>query len=309
MADRDRLQVFDASATPPALICFPGDELMSDLPTPLVSIDWLSAHLGQPRLVLLDASMKPIGAASATSPTSPLVGLPGAQVFDFDTRLCDHSTGLPHMMPPREVFEREVRALGVNRSSQIVVYDGQGIFSSPRAWWMFKAMGHDDVAVLDGGLPAWLEAGLPTESTPRAAPPAGDFVARPRPQLFVDAGHVASALDDRRAAVLDARSEDRFQGREPEPRAGLRSGHMPNAINLPFSAVQARGRMLSPDELSRSFVAKVGDRQRLVFSCGSGVTACTLALAAELAGYSDTAVYDGSWSEWGQPSARPVVSE
>jgi len=279
------------------------------LPTPLVTPSWLSSHLGAPDLVILDASMKPVGSVGASPAASAEIWLPGAQIFDFDTRICDRSTSLPHMMPSPEVFETEVRALGVNQQSQVVVYDKIGIFSSPRAWWMFKAMGHDGVAVLDGGLPAWIAAGLPTESSPRVAAPTGNFVARPRPSLFVDADHVATALINPAVAVLDARSEGRFQGRDPEPRQGLRGGHMPNAINVPFGAVQAQGHMKSAEEISALLAAKVGARERLVFSCGSGVTACTLALAAELAGYSNKAVYDGSWSEWGLPSARPVVTE
>ena len=279
------------------------------LPTPLVSIRWLSEHLGEPGLVVLDASMKPIGAAASTAPASTEAFLPSAQVFDFDTRICDHATSLPHMMPSPESFAREVRALGVSASSNVVVYDRVGVFSSPRAWWMFLAMGHDNVSVLDGGLPGWRAAGLPVESGPRPAITPGDFVARPRPELFVDAEHVAAALGDARAVVLDARSEARFLGREAEPRPGLRSGHMPNAVSLPFSAVQSEGRMRSPDELASILASRARGRERLVFSCGSGVTACTLALAAELAGYRDKAVYDGSWSEWGLPSSRPVVSE
>lgn len=282
---------------------------MPSLPTPLVSVSWLSSHLSDPLLVILDASMKPIGAAASAPSPAPAVYLPKAQVFDFDTRICDRDSPLPHMMPTPEVFEHELRALGVNTNSNIVVYDKVGIFSSPRAWWMLKAMGHDAVAVLDGGLPAWVSAGLPTESSARPTVPAGNFVARPRSGLFVDATHVAAALKNPANAVLDARSEGRFHGREPEPRQGLRGGHMPNAINVPFGAVQSDGKMRSPKELYALLTEKVGERERLVFSCGSGVTACTLALAAELAGYANKSVYDGSWSEWGQPSARPVVTE
>jgi thiosulfate/3-mercaptopyruvate sulfurtransferase len=276
------------------------------LPTPLVSISWLAAHLQSPHLVVLDASMQPPGSSAAPSSAAQRY-IPGARVFDFDAKICAPTTSLPHMLPSPELFTREVRALGVNAESRIVVYDRLGIFSSPRAWWMFQAMGHDSVAVLDGGLPAWLEAGLPVAPAPASASP-GDFVAAPRDGLFCDADHVARALGDARVAVLDARSAGRFLGQEPEPRPGLRSGHMPNALNLPFSAVQTQGRMRPRQELVSLLSAAVGDRQRLIFSCGSGVTACTLALAAEIAGYSDKAVYDGSWSEWGLPSSRPVVS-
>jgi thiosulfate/3-mercaptopyruvate sulfurtransferase len=277
-----------------------------ELPTPLVSVRWLADHLEAPDLVLLDASMQPPGTVAPANAEDDWIR--SARIFDFDKKICAPDTALPHMMPSAELFMREVRALGVNQTSRIVVYDRIGIFSSPRAWWMFKAMGHDAVAVLDGGLPAWRAAGLPTEQGPRLHVVQGDFVARPRPQLFCSADRVAAALDSEDAAVLDARSEGRFVGRDLEPRPGLRAGHMPNALNLPFGAVQASGHMRSPTELAALLSATVGDRRTLIFSCGSGVTACTLALAAELAGYSDKAVYDGSWSEWGLPSSsRPVV--
>jgi thiosulfate/3-mercaptopyruvate sulfurtransferase len=279
---------------------------MLKLPGPLVPVSWLAAHLGDPELVLLDATFHPV-AAAVPGETSGL-RLPGARVFDFDRRICDPDTNLPHMMPSAELFTREVRALGIGQASKIVVYDRIGVFSSPRAWWMFKAMGHDQVAVLDGGLPAWVAAGLPCESGPPAATTAGDFVAKPRPALFCNAEQVSAALGDPRALVLDARSEARFAGREPEPRPGLRGGHMPNALNLPSNAVQHQGRMRAAAELQAIFAAKVQGQEQLVFSCGSGVTACVLALAATLAGYSQLRVYDGSWSEWGQPSSRPVVT-
>ncbi|MCP3102297.1 sulfurtransferase [Myxococcus sp. K15C18031901] len=279
------------------------------LPGPTVSVHWLAEHLGHPRLILLDASLKPsTTAASVPSPASS-VQVPGTRSFDFDKRICDQETPLPHMMPPPALFEREVRALGVRRDSVLVIHDRMGVYASPRAWWMFKAMGHEQVAVLDGGLPAWLEANLPTEpvGTPPVEP--GDFVAQPHPGLFCDAEHVEAALSDPRYVVLDARSEGRFLGREPEPRAGLRPGHMPNAVNLHFGQVQANGRMRTAEELAAIFASKAGRQQKLIFSCGSGVTACILTLAAELAGYPALAVYDGSWSEWGLPSARPVVTD
>lgn len=276
------------------------------VPGPLVSVSWLAAILEHPALVLLDASLQPAGTARAARDAAG--ALPRSRAFDFDARICDQESPLPHMMPSPELFTREVRALGVGQDSVVVAYDRTGIFSSPRAWWMFRAMGHDQVAVLDGGLPAWLEAGLPRTSG--SCPPAlpGDFVARPRAGLFCDAEQVMAALGDDRSRVVDARSEGRFLGREPEPRPGLRPGHMPNALNLPFSAVQVRGRMRTPEELAAIFASKVEGERKLIFSCGSGVTACILALAAELAGRPDISVYDGSWSEWGMPSSRPVVA-
>jgi thiosulfate/3-mercaptopyruvate sulfurtransferase len=276
------------------------------LPVPLVSVSWLKNHIDEPGLVVLDATFHP--APPAEWQAKPIVYLPHARVFDFDKRICDPSSSLPHMMPGTELFEREVRALGVRRDSRIVVYDRIGTFSSPRGWWMFRSMGHDQVAVLDGGLPAWLEAGLPVVEVPEAVAGVGNFVAQPREGLFVDADRVAAALDSSGAQVLDARSEGRFFGREPEPRAGLRSGHMPTAINLPYSSLQSGGRMRPPQELEALFAARVNGDPQLIFSCGSGVTACVLALGAALAGRSYLSVYDGSWSEWGQPSSRPVVT-
>jgi thiosulfate/3-mercaptopyruvate sulfurtransferase len=270
-------------------------------------VTWLQANIGASGVVVLDASMAPIGGAPPPSPAETRY-IPGARVFDFDRRICDRASPLPHMMPSAELFEAELRALGVNRDSQVVVYDKVGIFSSPRAWWMLRSMGHHAVAVLDGGLPAWIAAGLPTENTATAPSVPGDFVARPQPGYFCDADRVAQVLGSAGQRVLDARSEGRFKGSEPEPRQGLRAGHMPGAVNLPFSAVQREGRMLPPEELRQLYASKVGARDQLVFSCGSGVTACVLALGATLAGHSQLSVYDGSWSEWGLPSSRPVVS-
>jgi thiosulfate/3-mercaptopyruvate sulfurtransferase len=280
-----------------------------ELPVPLVYVRWLAAHIDDPRLVVLDATYHPVAPPPPPAGYGGPVYLPHARVFDFDKRICDPDATLPHMMPSAELFEREVRALGVSDNSRIVVYDRLGVFSSPRAWWMFQAMGHGAVAVLDGGLPAWHAAKLPLATEPEAPSDPGRFVARPRPGLFCDADRVQQAIDDPHAVVLDARPEARFFGRTPEPRPGLRSGHMPHAVNLPFPTLQEHGHMRSPAELSRLFQSKIAGQPPLVLSCGSGVTACVLALGATLAGYSDMTVYDGSWSEWALPSSRPVVSE
>lgn len=282
-----------------------GDDVLSEgtpvpdapvgaLPGPLVGAGWLAERLGAPGLLVLDAS---VGAYRGSAQR-----IAGARDFDIDGSLSDHSGPLPHTMPDAGRFTEELRTLGLHDTDTVVVYDAAGIYSGARAWWMFRAMGFDRVAVLDGGLPGWTAAGLPTQSAAPSAAVRGDFTARPRPGLIVGAGEVAAALADPASAVFDARARERFRGTAPEPRAGLRGGHMPGAVNLPFGEIQDGGRMHPAPELRAAFRALAGDRERLLFSCGSGVTACVLALGAELAGYRDTAVYDGSWSEWGLPS-------
>ena len=273
----------------------------------IVSIQWLVENLSAENLVLFDASMKPIVPDPNAAPETP-AHIPGSLRFDFDDVLCDHNTALPHMMPPPEFFTDEMQKMGVNHDSAIVVYDKAGIFSSPRAWWMFRAMGHDQVAVLDGGLPAWIQAGyetVPTLATPKGR---GDFASQPQPGLFVDSKNVVQALADSTFSVIDARSRGRFKGQEKEPRAGLRGGHMPNAVNIPYVDVLENGRMSARSELQKIFAQY--KEKKMIFSCGSGVTACVLALAAEQAGFKDLAVYDGSWSEWGrEDSGLPVTTE
>ncbi|WP_406136550.1 sulfurtransferase [Streptomyces sp. NBC_01089] len=286
------------------------------VPGPLVGVDWLAARLGGPGLVVLDAS---VGAHRGIAPGTSRVredwtGIPGARCFDIDGALSDRTSPLPHTMPGAGRFTDELRALGVNDTDTVVVYDAVGIHSSARAWWMLRAMGFERAAVLDGGLPAWTAAGLPVEREgpgPAARPgeftaPPGDFTARPRTGLVVGSAEVTAALAGPEVAVLDARARARFSGEAAEPRPGLRGGHMPGAANLPFTEIQQSGRMSPAAELRTAFSRAAGGRERLVFSCGSGVTACVLALGAELAGYRDLSVYDGSWSEWGLPSDRPV---
>ncbi|WP_330298552.1 sulfurtransferase [Streptomyces sp. NBC_00503] len=272
-------------------------------PGPLVGVDWLAERLGAPGLVVFDAS---VGAHRDGGRC-----IPGARPFDLDGDLSDHTAAAPHTMPGAEAFAGAMRALGVDEDSTVVAYDGAGIYSSARAWWMLRAMGFDRVAVLDGGLPAWLAAGRPVEERAAAYEgPRGSFAARPRTGLLVDAATVSAALADPAAAVLDARTRERFAGTAPEPRPGLRGGHMPGALSLPFGELQdADGLMRPAAELREAIGAVAGDREQLYFSCGSGVTACVLALGADLAGYGRLAVYDGSWSEWGMPSPdRPVVT-
>jgi thiosulfate/3-mercaptopyruvate sulfurtransferase len=270
-----------------------------ELPGPVVSTHWLAEHLQDPRLVLVDASSTLNRSEEA---------LPGAVLLDLDGAFSDPSSDLPHTAPPAEQLSAAARALGISRTSTVVAYDAKGVFASARVWWLLRTAGFDRVAVLDGGLPAWTAEGRPTGA--HAAPPAepGDVELVPRQGGFVGAEDVARALADPDATVLDARSAGRFAGTEPEPRPGLRPGHMPGAVSLPYTDLQdGQGRLLPLPQLRERIAAAAPEGRRIVTSCGSGLTACVLALGAHLAGREDVAVYDGSWSEWGRPGPRPVA--
>ena len=276
----------------------------------LVDVDWLATHLNDDDLIVLDASVPPVvpGFESINS-TENFSAIPGARRFDYDRDICKPNSSLPHMMPTPELFEAKVRQLGVNSDSTIAVYDDVGLYASPRAWWMFRAMGHDRVYVLDGGLPAWIAAGQPTVSSLSLAEIPGDFVAQEREQLFCDFNAVLAATEDSHSQIVDARSEGRFNATAPEPRPGVRGGHMPSACNLPFARVLENGKLRSQSELQSLFQGLASQEQQVITSCGSGITACVLTLAAWEIGFRNLSVYDGSWAEWGAPSHLPVVTD
>jgi thiosulfate/3-mercaptopyruvate sulfurtransferase len=280
------------------------------LPTSLVNVQWLKANLEADNLILLDASVPPVvpGFVGINS-EGPFKAIPGARRFDYDKEICEPNSSLPHMMPSPELFEAKVQDIGINQSSIIVVYDDVGLYASPRAWWMLKAMGHSQVAVLDGGLPAWIAAGNSVSDRLESANQKGDFKAHVGEPLFCGHDLVLQATTDKNYAIVDARSEGRFAGTAPEPRPGVRSGHMPNAANLPFAKVLNEGFLKSPAALEALFADKADKHQTVITSCGSGITACVLTLAAHMAGYQNLAVYDGSWAQWGMPGKLPVVTD
>jgi len=231
--------------------------------------------------------------------------IPGAVFFDIDG-IADHSTGLPHMLPSPGEFSRAVGALGIGDDETVVVYDGAGMFSAPRVWWSLKAMGHKTVKVLDGGFPKWKREGRPVESGP-AHPKTKFFTAIPKPDMVRSFDAVMGIVKDGTAQMVDARSTSRFTAEEPEPRAGVRGGHMPGAANVHYRKLIAEdGTLKPPAELKAAF-SKVELGKPIVTTCGSGLTAAVLSLALAEIGKRDVALYDGSWTEWGGRPEAPVV--
>jgi len=267
---------------------------------PLVSTEWLAKHLDDPGLVVCDASFYLPNDPRDAHALFAEARIPGARFFDIDA-IKDTATDLPHMLPRPEAFAAMIGALGIGQESRVVFYDQLGLFSAARGWWMLRAMGHDRAAVLDGGLPKWRAEGRPLESGPAAAPAPASFSPAFRPERVRDLAAMRAIVADGSALVLDARPAGRFQGTTPEPRPGMRGGHMPGAHNIPFNdLLAADGTMLPPEGLRARFAAEGADGScPVVTSCGTGVTAAVLTLGLAVAGLPEGALYDGSWTEWG----------
>lgn len=275
----------------------------------IVETDWLEAHLDAPDIIIFDGSWHLPTQNRDARAEFQMEHIPGAQFFDID-ELSDQASDLPHMLPPSKKFASRMKQMGAGDGMRVIVYDTAGLFSAARVWWMFRAMGHEEVAVLNGGLPKWKSEGRPLEDGPARVRTPRHFTPRVNANLIRDLDDMRALVASSCGQIVDARPASRFEGSQPEPRAGLRSGHMPGARNLPFNQVlNADGTLKRPEDLRSLFVeAGVDPSKPVVTTCGSGVTAAVLALALAVCGNTDAAVYDGSWAEWGRDNALPVAT-
>ncbi|NEW93507.1 3-mercaptopyruvate sulfurtransferase [Rhodopseudomonas sp. BR0M22] len=276
---------------------------------PLVSTEWLAARLGDPKVKIIDASFKMPGVLPLPAEDYLAAHIPGAVFFDVEA-VSDHTSPLPHMYPTAEQFARDVEALGISSGDTVVAYDAGGWAAAPRAWWMFLSFGHADIRILDGGLKKWMAEGRPTEAGKPTIVP-GRFSAELDPSFIRSRDQLVANLDSSAEQVIDARGAPRFDGSVAEPRPGLRAGHIPGSRNLPYNELidPATGTMKPLDEMRHAFEKAGLDLGRpVVTTCGSGVSAAVLTLALYRLGVRGSALYDGSWSEWGLQDGPPIAT-
>lgn len=272
---------------------------------PIVSVHWLQENINAKNIIIFDATMPKIGSSSEENSTKERI--PKAVFFDIKNEFSNVNSKYPNTLLNETEFEFKAQNIGVNNNSCIVVYDDLGVYSSPRVWWMFKTFGFTNIAVLNGGLPAWKEAGFLTETSKKKNISKGNFIAKLQSEKVQFTQGVLASINQK-ICIADARSKERFLGLQLEPRKEVKSGHIPNSVSIPYTKLQENKKMKTVPELTSIFNEVNPEKNDFIFSCGSGITACILALGAELLGNTNYSVYDGSWSEWGSRSDVPVKS-
>jgi thiosulfate/3-mercaptopyruvate sulfurtransferase len=263
----------------------------------IISVKWLNSKLNDENLVILDCTLK--NQLEKLSPTIQDIQIKNARFFDIKFKFSDTENEFPTAYPTRNQFEKESQKLGINNDSVIVVYDANGVYSSPRVWWLFKSMGHQEVYVLNGGLPEWIKNNFQTERKSEKQYLKGNFQGKPSENMVRKFDDIMNNLSSKKELVIDVRSKDRFKGNVPEPREGLRSGQISNSLNLPYTKVLNNGKFQNEEYIRNLFKFLKDEKRSIVFSCGSGITACIVYLASESILTNSKAVYDGSWTEWG----------
>lgn len=271
----------------------------------VVSTAWLAKHLYEPKVKIIKANLS----RKAVKIPEKLLQyqIPGTITLDISTDVSDQEHSLPNMFPKMEVLRKKLRDLSISIEDHLVIYDVYGIYASPRLWWILDNMGFSQVSILDGGLPDWVRHKHPIEQIkPLSTEHASSLILENPKNYIYSAEQVLKAINQQDKVIIDARSSGRFNGTEPEPRAKLKSGHIPNSLNLPYTDVLKNGKLLPKKQLEAIFQPIANKKQVLIFTCGSGITACILLLAARVAGYEKLKIYDGSWTEWGQLTNFPV---